>query len=552
MSNCDCGGGNHFHEHKGIPHGCNRINHVFDPNPPAFYGTWNNLYGFNPTSRVSMAQPGIETGLYRVNGPLHFRPCQNNITMLTGVETLAKISLLLKFNYTNSMCNTIVELNIGKLYTVKYLEDGMIKGCTGLCTNIYKVEQLNENQAIYKIRFDCSTNYSNNVVVVKSDQIRELKEYVPYQDEDVTLTNATHTYATTLGKLIENVVIENAELDENKNIITGIIKQGNIIEGKTIDGIISGTNNSGHNIIMRYGHTTGGNITEGIILSGIVRKGEIIDGIKDEKTGKTRGATVKGTVAECMITNSKVTGAKTTYTEQAIVIDPTIKDGRLFDATISGNNMVTKGGVTVGNITTGGITIGGNATGGTAVGYINNECFSIIDGTTTVTNPNPFTDQEIENFIKGNGTNTKDGILNTGITGINTSGRLITQNGTLVGGTVMGGIKMGNAIYGAVIIGGTVSGGVTTGGITTTKETPKGKLILGFSDTIKDNGVPYDRNSDNYIKHNPSYSHENNWYGWYKKCDDLLLMTDKATHTEFYTNFGTAVLERVPHKHKHW
>lgn len=545
MSNCDCGSENQFHENIGNSHGSNHINHVFDPNPPAFYGTWNNLYGCNPTGRVSMTQPGVETGLYRLNGSLSMNQSHGNITMLTGVSTSAKISLLLKFNYTNSLCNNVVELVPGKIYTVKYLENGIIKGCTGLVTNIYKINQLNEQQEIYKICFDCSSNYSNNVVVVKSDQIRELKEYIPYQDEDKSLQKATHSFATVLGQIIENVVIVDAQLDQNKNIIKGKIKEGTLIEGRTIDGLISGINNSGHQIITRYGHTAGGKIISGNIVSGVLRKGELVDGVKDETTGITSGATIKGMITDCIISDANVIDAFTVNMNQAVVINPTISGGRLIDAIITGPDIITKGGVTVGDITTGGITIGGHASGGTAAGYINNEYYNIINGKTTAVNNDPFTTQEIENFIKGNGTNTKDGILNTGITGLNTTGRLITQGGVLIGGTVIGGVKMGNAIYGAIIKGGTASSGITTGGITTTIDAPDSKLILGITNGVYDTGKPYNRDSDFYIRNRPRNTHEHNWYGWYKHTDDLLLMTDKETHSELYTNFGTAVIERV-------
>lgn len=540
MSNCECGGGNHFHENKGIPYNCERINHVFDPNPPAFYGTWSKLYGYDPSSRTSITQSGISTGLYRNNGSLMCNPCRGNITMLTGVETHAKISLVLKFNYTNSNCNNIVEVIPGKVYTVRYLENGTIKGCTGLVTNIYKVSQINDEQEIYKIRFDCSSNYNNNVVVIKTDQIRELQEYIPYQNESIEIVNASHAFGTTLGRVITDVVIIDAELDKNKNIIKGSIIQGNLDDARTVDGLIIGKNNQGHILTIKYGQTAGGKIIGGTILSGILRKGEITEGVTNEEKGIISHAVVKGMISQCIISNSKVIYAQTIDNGQSVIIDPTIRNGDLIDATISGSNMITRGGITVDNITTDGITIGGNPSGGIAIGYINNECFHMINGTTTPEDTTPISDQDIKNLINGTGTNTKSEIYNTGIAGINTSGRLVTQGGVLIGGTVIGGTKMGNAIYGATIIGGTVSGGITKGGITT-----GGILIPGTVEGIYGPGSVYDRNSDPYIRNNPPDSHENNWYGYYKKTDDLLLMIDKATGSQLFTNFGKAKIADV-------
>ena len=546
MSNCNCGSGNHFHEYKGNPYGPEHINHMFDPNPPAFYGTWNRLYGYDPSDRVSMTQPGISTGLYRLNGCLHCHPCHGNITMLTGVSTTAKISLLLNFNYTNSNCNASVELTPGKIYTVKYLENGTIKGCTGLVTNIYKVDQLNEEQAIYKIRFDCSANYSNNVVVIKSDQIRELKEYIAYQDEDNTLSNASHTFGTTLGRIIENAVLTDVELDPNKNILKGRIIEGKITDGRTVDGIIVGTNSSGHKITLLYGQTSGGVINDGIVLSGILRKGEVSNGTVNEETGFTSNAIVKGLLTDCMIANSKVYEASTVDNCQAVVIDPTLKNGTLSNAIISGPDMITIGGVTVGDITTGGIVIGGTPSGGIAKGYINNEHFTIINGITTSQNSTPITNQEMKSLLNHTGTNTKEGILNTGVSNINTTGKLITQGAVVKGGTLLGGTKMGNAIYGGIVTGGTATGGVTTGGITT-----GGTLIPGFIREAYEQNFVYDKEGDSYIINNPPWSHENNWYGWYKKTDDLLLMTDKETNSEIHTNLGKAAIAYPPAPYGH-
>ena len=172
---CNCGG-NHYHGHIGVPFDCDHINHVFDPDPPAFYGTWNHLHGFDCTNRVSVTAPGVETGLYRKCGPLSCGCCNNTATMLTNVTCTAKLILSVTLVYTNSDFNKTIDIIPGNKYTIQYLTNGNIAQCTGIVTNIYKVEQLQTDNEIYKIRLDCSTEGSSNVVVIKSDQIRGVSE----------------------------------------------------------------------------------------------------------------------------------------------------------------------------------------------------------------------------------------------------------------------------------------------------------------------------------------------------------------------------------------
>ena len=402
-----------------------------------------------------------------------------------------------------------------------------------MITNIYKVSQLNEDVNIYKIRIDCSENYSNNVVVIKSDQIRDLKEFIQYQEEDLNISKATHTYGVTVGHAIADAVIVNAEIDSNNNVIKGTIIEGTLTDAITMDGVIKGTNSTGHNITLIHGQTSGGTISEGEVVSGALRNGEITGGTTNEETGVTTNVTLKGTLVNFIINKTTITNAYTINIEMATIIEHEITDGKLYDAKITGSNMYTKGGVTVGNVTTGGITVGGNATGGIATGTINGEIFNIIGGTTTYTNQSSFTQEEINNIINYSSiTNVKEG-------------RLVTQGGTVIGGTVIGGTKVGNAIYGAIIQGGVAINGITTGGTTS-----GGQLIPGpIKEIIEspiDAGTTYDRDGDPHIHDIRDGKIDPETYGYRYKTNHLLLMTDKATQTQFYTNFGTALIEGVP------
>lgn len=552
---CNCGGGSHFHENVGIPRSCNQINHVFENNPPAFYGTWNHLYGHEVSNRVSSCQPGISGGLYRQNGPLNCNCCGCTATMLTNVKTSAKIILTITFQYTNNG-TTSIDITPGVLYTVQYLENGEIYQCTGMVTNIYKVEQLNESSNIYKIRIDCSTNYNHKVVVIKSDQIRGIKTYIPYQDEDTTLTNALHEYATVISNVIKDAIIIDGELDKNGNILKGTIINGTIEDGRTVDGLVNGTNSSNHNICMRNAQTAGGNITAGIILGGHFLSGDI-DGKKEEDTGITTKATIKGILTDVIIINATVSGART-INNSGTVIDTTLFNSRLVDATVSGNDMITTGGITIGNITTNGTSIGGTATGGIASGYIDGIYFNMVSGTTVVNNTSSSTpgyNDSTGNSTNNYGSTTTGSYYNNTGSGSSSSsnntvngniyaGKLVTHGGTVVGGTIRGGTRIGNAIYNATIIGGVCTGGITTGGYTY-----GGKLIpanvSGFSDIpiikgkLLNNDYAKTLTDEEKYKYHHGYKH--------KWDDDLLLMTDEATRTQTLTNLGTAVIERIPY-----
>ena len=425
MGNCKCNetcppGYRHITEHieydRCIP------NHIFDPNPPAYNGAGYHFHE-TCTNRVSMCQPGIGTGLYGPCGPLNISNASCTASILTAVETKTNIVLTLTFKYTNSSLNNSVDLQAGKIYTVVYIENGTLRKCSGKITNIYKVNSLEEVN-IYKIKIDCSSNYSNSVVIIKSDQIRDIKEYHQYAEEDSTIGKSLHRNGTTTAAVLKDVLIENATLDENNNILSGTIISGTIDNGTTINGVAEGYNSNNHKIFVINGTTEKGIIQNGSIISGFVRSGDI-DGKKDDKTGIVEQATVKGIITNAIIMNSEVLGGKT---YNGTVIDPIIKNSVLKDAEVTGTDMITTGGTTIGNITTGGTTVGGSANGGIAYGMIEGHQFTIEDGITT--------------------------------------GKLTTTGGSVVGGQIIGGTQIGNAIINAMIVGGTAIGGTTIGGNT--------------------------------------------------------------------------------------
>ena len=488
---CNCN--NHFHEHV-VFHDCNDINHIFDPKPPAFYGTWNHQYGHDCTNKISVSQPGIMSGLYRKDGPLTCNcECAHTTTMLTNVETTAKIVLTIEMIYTNIDFNHAVDIIPGNMYTIQYLEDGELKQCSGMVKDIYKVYALDEETGIYKIKIDCSVNYNNNVVVIKSDQIRDVRAYVKYADEDTTIDTSTHSYGTTVAALIKDAIVTNAELDANGNILKGVIVQGSLNGSKTVDGIAKGTNRSGHEIYVINGTSTNGSIASGYILNAIAISGDI-DGDKDPTTGYVTNATVKGIISEAVIIDSIITDCKT---EGGTVIEPELSNAIVIDGMVTGSDMVTTGGITAGDITTGGITTGGIVNGGTA--------YSIKDDDKTY-------------------------VISGGITKPSGNNKLTTTGGVVTGGTIIGGTKVGNVIIGATVKGGVASGGRTTGSSTTT-----GGTFVPNAAISKDSPIVKE------VLQNPDYDKVNTDIQGItvrKNYKDLLLMVNRDDSPGLYTNLS--------------
>lgn len=471
------------------------------PNPKtwAYYGSWDSYRPFVDTNQFSNAQPGVTSGLYNPDGPLNLGNAANQITYLTGVTTDSQFSLAVTFHYSNEDYNKTVDLTVGNIYNVLYLEDGDLKKCTGKCSDIWKVIGT-DNVAYYKIKFDCSVNYANSTVVIKNDQIRDLSVYTGYEDTDTTIENGKHQFGTTTGT-ISDAIITNATIDSDGNIIEGDIING-VVDGYTVDGIASGTNKNGVEINTINGKTLGGHITGGKIIAGHFRSGTI-DGKLEEDTNITVHAEIKGIIANVVIINSMVEGGTTSG---GTVIKHAIDDGILYNGTLTGDDMVTTGGVTCGNITTAGTTTGGTATGGTMVGMIDGKVYTIENG---VTNPKA-------------------------------GKKLITSGGVVTGGTIIGGVNQGGMIIGAVVKGGVVTSGLTMNGITT-----QGVLIPTPSAPVPITKV---------VEQNPKYAdlgedrqplHPDSPLMHPFDSDDLVVQIDPTIGRVVDTNFDRCVMQDI-------
>ena len=487
---CNCG--NH-HSHPPIPpgHDCSHINHVFDPNPPAFYGTWKHMSGFDPNGKVSVCQPGIESGLYSKGGPLNCNCGCASLYSLTGVKTTARIILEVSLSYSNPSKDKSIILQPGNVYLFTYLEDGELKDCCGLLTNIYKVEGLESKTNLYKIRVDCSTSYGANVVVFKTDQIRGVEEYKNYMFEPTKLSDCTAKNGSIVSAIIKDAIVINAEVDKYNNIIRGDIIYGILENGKMVDAIVKGTNENGHILVMVDAPCYGGEIVSGKILNGVLKSGDV-DGVTEEGTGITTQATLKGIITNAVIQKAVTKGGYTNEGEGTL-IDPTIDNGNTYGGTITGTT-VTTGGVTSGNITTGGTTVttDGTVIGGVTIGEINGRQFKIENGTT--------------------------------------KGTFTTTGGVVVGGTVTGGQRIGNTIYNATVTGGTVTGGITTGG-TTTVDLSIGDITPATADDIIIKTTEYDPNQDTGKRTKI-------------RNDVLWIGEDRITH-EPWTNIATTTIGKV-------
>lgn len=481
----------HIHSGSG-----DMINHTFDKNPQAYYGTNNYCSEINPGG-ISVATPGMMSGLYRPGGPLTICPAHCVSSILTKVSTKSKISLEVFFYYTNAQVNKSIVLEKDKLYTITYLENGDIKKCSGKIIDIYKVYNIDQEN-IYKIKLDCSVNYNNQVVVIKNDQIRDAKLYVSYAEEDTTILNSLHRFGTTVG-LIKNAIVTNATVDKNGNIIEGTIVDG-FIDGHTVDGLAQGENQFHHEIIVINGNTLHGQIQGGFIMNGIVRSGDI-DGVLDNDTNITEKATVRGIIANVVIVNSTVKGGKTTGGK---VIDPTLYTSTVVDGQVTGDDMITTGGITAGDITTGGTTTGGTVSGGTATGVIDDKRFNIEDGITVP---------------------------------VDSDHKLITTGGIVTGGTIIGGTQIGGVIIGAIIKGGVVTNGTTTGGTTT-----GGTLVPVITNQIPIS-KPAHYNPD-YDKINADNRPTDEIFRKQLNTDDLVVWTNQDTG-QVDSNIGTAKIQGI-------
>ena len=487
------------------------INIAFNHRPPLpppnpHTEAWYDIEQYRPyyhLSHCSAVIPGNQQGLYNPNGPLQISPAFAARTILTGVTAKAKISLSIKFSYNDETADTVVDLEVGNIYNFTYLENGQLVECVGKVADMWKVYDADNKYNFYKIKIDCSVEYSNKTIIIKNDQIRGLSKYVPYSNEDTTIANSLHLYGTTIGN-ITGAVVTNAEVDANGNILSGDIVDG-VVDGHTLDGLAKGENNKHHEIMAINGDTIGGTIERGKILSAMVRSGAV-DGTVEEKTNITTKATIKGAVlSNVIIVNTLIRGGKTT---KGTFLDPSLDDSIVYNATITGDDMVTIGGVTDGNITTGGTTTGGEAHGGTAVGIINGKSYTIEGGTTV---------KKDEHH------------------------KLVTTGGVVVGGTVIGGVKSGGVTVGAVVKGGVLNNGTTINGKTT-----GGTIVPSTINPIPlTKGVHPSVNPDQSALNRINVHTSRRVPTWPPESDNLIIFNNMNSGN-MTTNVGTAPIERVP------
>lgn len=496
--------------HQPIPH----------PNPKtwAFCRHWEQYRPFVDTSQFANGCPGVCSGLYHPDGPLNLGQANINPTYLTAVHTECQFSLRVTFNYSNKKFNTSVDLSVGTIYNVVYLENGEIYRCTGKCSDIWKVYGT-DNAVYYKIKFDCSVDYNNHTVIIKNDQIRGLSVYTGYENEDTSIENSEHSYGTTSG-VLDDAVITHATMDANGNFIDGTVIKGTLT-GYTCDGIAKGLNKSGHNITTVHTITENGNLQNGKIISGRFISGSINGGYTDPQTNIKYDVEVHGKICHVIIINSSVKGGTSS---EGTIITPEISDGIVYNAVITGSDLVTTGGVTVGNITTGGTSIGGTGTGGTAVGVIDGQVYTIEEGTT-----------EPE------------------------SGKsLVTSGGVVTGGAIVGGIQEGNLIIGATIQGGVVTQGTTINGVTKNgtfiptpvNPLPIGKVVLQNENErdLYPDDHPKTRKDPITGKPIPTGAHTTDATTTVNPGGDdynLVIIQDENT-AQTYTNFGKAVMQDIP------
>lgn len=486
------------------------INHAFNHRPPLpppnpHTEAWYDIEQYRPyyhLGHCSCITPGNMQGLYNPNGPLQISPAFAARTILTGVSAKAKVSLSIKFSYNDETADNVVDLEVGGIYNFTYLENGNLMQCAGKVADMWKVYDSDNKYNFYKIKIDCSVEYTNKVVVIKNDQIRGLSKYVPYSNEDTTIANSVHLYGTTIGN-ISDAVVTNAEVDANGNILSGDIVAG-VVDGHTLDGVSKGENNKHHEIMVTNGDTIGGTIEQGKVLSAMVRSGNV-DGTVEDGTNITTRATIKGAVlSNAIIVNTLVRGGKTS---KGVFLDPTLNDSIVYNAQVIGDDIITVGGVTDGNITTGGTSTGGEAHGGTAIGVINGKSYT----------------------IEGGITKSKD-----------EHHKLVTTGGVVVGGTVIGGVQSGGITIGAVVKGGVVSSGTTINGITNggtiipavVNQVPIAKAV---HPSVNKNSAAIDKISIPTTQRVPT---------WPPETDDLIIFNNLNTG-KMTTNVGTAPIERV-------
>lgn len=352
----------------------------------------------------------------------------NDISSYTLIEVEVEASTVLDvtLRYSDPVNNYTIRVEDGTMYDITYLDRDTLSKIVGRVVGLSRIvtrEPVTYTvpNVEYIIKIDASSACSSIVKTIKSSQIRSIKAFIKYADEDTTIANSEHRNGTTVGTLT-NVTIIDAVIDDNGNITDGKVTTG-VINGNTDGGISTGTNPNGNTIVTEGGTTAGGTVNSGTIVNGItdVNTVVVVDNI-----------TTIPSISNVVIIDSNVVGGRTT---DGVVVNPILQNSIVDGGIRSGSDMVTVGAIVVGDIATGGVTTGGILQGGTAIGTIDGKTYSITDGKT----------------IGG-----------------------VTSGGIVTGGVVEGGTVVGNVIVGAIIKGGTESGGTTVGG-----KTDGGKFTIG-------------------------------------------------------------------------
>lgn len=356
---------------------------------------------------------------------------------IIDIAATKEYTITLSISYSDGTVSTF-KLEKNKKYTITYVKDGKMYTKTGVITSIGQVNSSSCcecnycNSDDYIIRLDSSENYVSSVDDIRTSTIRQIKEYIPYSEEDTTILNARTSGVTVAGK-VNDISITNATIDKDGNLTAGVVTAAVIDEEDAIiaDGCAVGVNNLNHTITVMDSIITGGTIIKGNIISGIVKDFEITVGDRiltdvDDLEEPIENCTVTAEFATLVATECNVVGARS---EGGIVIEPIIKDSVVTGGTRSGNNMVTLGAMVIDSIGYGGTITGGTLNGGTALGLINNKPFVIENGITTG----------------------------------GESIRSTVENGTIIEGQSKG----TNAIIGAIIKNGTAKCDTTIHGVTT-------------------------------------------------------------------------------------
>jgi len=350
---------------------------------------------------------------------------------LLDVDTYPNLRLDIVLRYTDSTLNKKVRLERGTKYEIIYLTDGELHKVVGKIMGVGKILRKEADgypkyATEYLIKVDGSSECGSLIVTMRSSQIRDVKVFIKYADEDTTINTAVNSGGTVTG-VVNDVTISNPVIDSGGNISGGDVDNGKPAPSKytIIGGTSCGGNPNGNTIVViNPTNITGGTIVAGKIIQGTCPDGYTIDPV----TGKLTTTMINGAVINnATVKDCTVTGGT--------VINPVLEGSIVSGGSRSGSDMVTTGATVIGSIATGGVTTGGTLTGGTAVGQIDGNNFIITDGQTT--------------------------------------------GGKSTGGTVTGGVVSGGTVIGNTTIGATITGGLWTGGTTVNGITSYGTITIG-------------------------------------------------------------------------